>query len=83
MTFTTVFDAGRQGYSNWWFPAGGLVFVAYGFSRIYCPDLLLGPPGGRSFNRAIVVVASVWTFITFLITAMGSWGAGHRLEQGL
>jgi len=43
---TSIFDSGQQGYANWWFPAVGLVFVAY-------------------------------------VTAMGSWRAGHRLDQGL
>jgi hypothetical protein len=91
MTFTTVFDAGQQGYSNWWFPAIGLVFVAYGVAQILWPNMIwrvlpAGPrAGGRGqvYNRAIVVVASIWTFVTFFITAMGSLGAGHRLAQGL
>jgi hypothetical protein len=91
MTFTTVFDAGQQGYSNWWFPAVGLVFVAWGMAQIFWPGTirralpvgLRGGVRGQTYNREIVLVASIWTVVTFCITAMGSWGAGHRLNQGL
>jgi hypothetical protein len=81
MTFTTVFDADQQGYENWWFPALGLVFVAFGLLRLYFPTVLPGPPGSRTSNRTIILFASLWTVVTFFGTAMGSWGAEHRLDQ--
>jgi hypothetical protein len=30
MTFRTVFDAAQAGYTTWWFPAYGLIFVCFG-----------------------------------------------------
>ena len=38
---------------------------------------------GQAYNFTILLVASIWTIVTFFITAMGSWGAGNRLDQGL
>jgi hypothetical protein len=88
MTFTTVFEAGQQGYSNWWVPAIGIIFVTVGIWFELKPEVMLffngfGENGNRIFNRAVLAFATVWTFLAFFITFTEYWGAQHRLREGL
>jgi hypothetical protein len=41
MTFATVFDVAQSGYTTWWFPAHGLIFVGVGVLFVCWPALVL------------------------------------------
>lgn len=72
MNFKTVFDAARQGYAIWWFPAFGLIFVAVGALFVFAPTLTdqflpYGPKGKARifFNRFYLTFALIWTSTSF------------------
>lgn len=41
MIFKTVFDVAQSGYTTWWFPASGLIFVCVGLLLVCGPALIL------------------------------------------
>jgi len=70
MTFTTVFDAGRQGWQTWWFPAAGLIFVGIGGLLVFTPE-----PMQRLFPQELQVRARPifsWFFLLFSLLWTGA-----------
>jgi hypothetical protein len=41
MTIRTIFDVAQSGYSSWWLPAHGLIFVCVGVLFVFGPALVL------------------------------------------
>ncbi len=76
MTFKTVFDVGQQGYTTWWFPALGLIGVAFGIVLVIRPAIMQrlshysGPRtiAGDFFGLFFLIFALVWTAACFFFT---------------
>ncbi len=41
MIYQTVFDVAQDGYTTWWFPACGLIFICVGLLLVFGPALVL------------------------------------------
>ena len=89
MTFKTAFDAASAGYSTWWFPASGLIFVAIGGLLVFAPGLMqplmrFGPKGKYRtvFSWFFLVFASLWTVLSFLGTFLQYHMATSCLNAG-
>jgi hypothetical protein len=89
MTYTTVFDATNQGYTIWWFPAFGLIFVAVGAMLVFRPALMdKALPGGLQgrprevFRYVFFGFAILWTLGTFVATFKEYLRAHYALDTG-
>jgi hypothetical protein len=68
-----VFDAANHGYTNWWFPAMGLVFMA--ISILLLVNERSAPQNKRHWQTIFMVVFStLWT----AVAAVGTGGAYLR-----
>lgn len=89
MQFKTVFDAANQGYTTWWFPAFGLIFVCAGALLVFKAPLMqrVMPHGlqGRArkfFSWFFLIFAVLWVLGTFVSTYHGYRTAATELREG-
>ena len=75
MNFKTVFDVAHQGYTTWWFPAFGLLFLCFGAVAVFKPALIhkIMPYGVQGVARTVLswfmlIFALLWTLVTFVAT---------------
>jgi hypothetical protein len=86
MTYTTVFDAANEGYSTWWVPAIGFIFIGVGVVLVLAPRVvrILVPSGPIARYRKLVswmflAIALVWTLTIFGLT----YGEYHKMTTAL
>jgi hypothetical protein len=61
MTFKTIFDAESHGYSTWWFPAIGLIFIFWGLLVAFRPMFTSQNTGPLRKVKSIMR----WSFVAF------------------
>lgn len=87
MPFVKVFDVAREGYSTWWFPAFGLIFVAIGGLLVFRPGLVqryMRPRrlNARVFGWSYFIFGVLWTVATFVSTYTQYHTAASDLSNG-
>ena len=85
MEYTTVFDVTQSGFRHWWFPASGLIAIAFG---LVLPVLIRSGIFGSSppwmakwFPRVLLGFAIFWTVGSFLGTFIGYWSAVDTMRK--
>lgn len=85
MTFQTAFDVNEQGYATWWFPASGLLFVAFGALLVFGPTLMRSGVQGtkrRILSWFFFAFALLWTVVGFAETYREYRVASSDLSSG-
>jgi hypothetical protein len=89
MTYTTVFDATHQGYTTWWFPAFGFIFLTVFARRLFWPPLERKPPlfgldyrSRKTSDWVMFVFSILWISCTFFLTFHGYLNVHEALASG-
>jgi hypothetical protein len=82
MRYDTVFDVARDGFTEWKFPAFGLIFVVVGVGMLVNQHRHPDPRRGRwkrTFPVFYTTFAVLWTLVAF----MGTYSDYARLRDAL
>jgi hypothetical protein len=74
MTYQTLFDVGRNGYTAWWFPAFGLFFMAAAGGLVKWRS--------RASFKIGLALAAAWTASAFFVTYNDYRTAVSKLQNG-
>ena len=79
--YVVVFDVTKAGYHDYWFPAFGLIFVAYAMGELLCRRYF---PGifRKPFRRLTLILPVAWVSITFAATFYDYARLSSRLREG-
>jgi hypothetical protein len=81
--YVTVFDAAAQPFRNWWFPAGGLIFVGIGLLLVISPPFLPEQfRRRRGLGWFFLVFALLWTGLSGWTVGSDSYHAAKALRSG-
>jgi hypothetical protein len=89
MDYELVFDAGRNGYANWPFAAGGLLFVFIGAFLVKNRRNLrtmfpggMGPKAASVFAYVLLAFSILWTTVAFTAIAHDHSVVSGALRNG-
>lgn len=81
MQFQTVFDIHKTGYSEWWFPGLGLIFLIVG-GLFVMGRQWLGPKSLQSIPRLLIGFGAIWTVLALLFTLSPHLRLSAALRRG-